>query len=318
MFLDCLEAIFGNLALSVAKPSEAGLRQYIGHTARVLIVDEFEADRNRLPILELFRTSSRGQEVIRGTANQQGTRFGLRHIPWVGAIELGLTEAADANRFIRFELKRRPPGAASALTVPPREELADLGQRLLVIAMRKYRTAMQFLHPLRSQQWKSHDSRQVEIYSVPAAMIAATTGLDQEEARKLLELMLEYRSEETSVESDEATLVEEIYNADVPVGKGSERETIGTLISGSMDFGGKAALERYGISVRRSGDSRFVFIAPRTVRRKLLRNSSAGERDIGQILHRIDGARRTRERLNGTHSRGVLIPLTSINDLFGR
>ena len=100
------KGIFGDLSMYVVKPTEAAIRQHMKHHSKVLIVDEFEHDSHRQRILELFRTSSRGGETIRGTADQRGAGYKLHHIPWFVAVETGLRKQADRNRYIVLELDR--------------------------------------------------------------------------------------------------------------------------------------------------------------------------------------------------------------------
>lgn len=317
ILLETIKGLFGRLALSVSKPSEAGIRQFIGHTAKILIVDEFEADQHRARILELFRTSSRGQEVIRGSAGQQGVRFGLRHIPWVGAIELGLQDAVDANRFIQLELGERDKSKGSQLVVPSDAELADLGLRLMVVGMRHWKRALSLLQPLRSQNWGSHDLRLVEIYSVPAAMMAAVYDQSDSDSRKILSDILGARGEESDIESDESSLLGEIFQSDVMVGKGRS-ETVGNLLGEVPDVNAESALARYGIAIKtQTWGGRYLFMATKTVRRKLLRGQKSAEQNISQILKRLPGALIERHRVNGSQPRGVSIPMETIRKMFG-
>jgi hypothetical protein len=316
ILLETIKGLFGSLALSVSKPSEAGIRQFVGHTAKILLVDEFEADQHRAKILELFRTSSRGQEVIRGSASQQGVRFGLRHIPWVGAIELGLQDAAEANRFIQLELTERDKSKGSQLVVPPDGELADLGLRLMVVGMRNWKRALSLLQPLKSHNWGSHDLRLVEIYSVPVAMLAAILGQSDEEARGLLNLILEARGDESDIETDESALLGEIFQSDVFMGRG-HNETVGNLLGELPDNNNESALERNGIAMKTIGGSQYLFLATAIIRRKLLQRVKSGEKNIGQILKRLPGAKPDRHRINGTRPHGILIPMETIKEMFG-
>lgn len=319
IFLETITAVFGKLALACAKPSEAGIRQNIGHTAKVLVIDEFEADWHRSHVLELFRTTTRGQEIVRGDAGQRGRKFGLKHIPWVGAIELGLVEPADQNRFIVLELTERDKSRGSQLTVPNDSELRSLGSKLLVVAMRSWKAALGFLEPLRKFSFGSHDLRLVEIYSVPIAMIGAIFGWSLDEMRGALAGSLDRRSQTTEIDSTEQDLLSAIFDADVRLNSG-RNETVGRMVSDNPSHEHSEALERHGIvaglSEGASGE-KVLHLNPATVRAKLLKGTKFAQMDIRQILNRINGSRETRPAINGQRARCVGVPMTTIETMSG-
>jgi len=319
IFLETVTAMFGRLALACAKPSEAGIRQNIGHTARILIIDEFEADWHRSHVLELFRTSTRGQEIVRGDAGQRGRKFGLKHIPWVGAIELGLVDAADQNRFIVLELSERDKSKGSQLVVPVDSELRALGMRLLVVAARNWKTAMGSLEPLRKQSYGNHDMRLVEIYGVPVAMLGAIQGWDIATMRGVLAEALDVRRETTDIQSTESELLSVIFDADVRLNSG-RNETVGRMVCDDPSHEHKDALERHGIAAGLSEGShgeKMLNLNPATIQAKLLKGTKFFQMDIRQILTRISGARETRPVINGKKSRCVGIPMAVIESMTG-
>lgn len=314
LFEDTLTPIFGNLGVMCAKPSEAGIRQYLGNTAKILLVDEFEQDWHRSNVLQLLRTSSRGQEIIRGDAAQKGRRFGLKHMVWVAATELGLTDATDANRFIQMNLESRPKSAGSKLKPPPASELADLGMRLLVVALRHWKGAMSMLDALKAPDYgKEHGLRIVEIFTVPLAMIGSIHGWTVEETQQNLKQMLDRRTGETDTEQKERELLNAILDADVRVG--SRTETVGRLIQSLPDHGAADALERSGILVDTIGDRKeqYVTFATSTVR-KLLFRTDWYDLDIRTLLMRQDGAVSRRARVNGKQPRCVAIPISVVSE----
>ena len=171
--------IFGSLCMYVVKPTEAAIRQHMRYHSKILIVDEFEHDNHRQKILELFRTSSRGGEVIRGTINQHGASYKLKHIPWFVAIETGLRKQADVNRYLILELDNLPPGKRGDVKfIPPIPQLRDLGLRLFAVALRHFQAARALSVALRSQQVDGVPGRVVESLSVPMGMYAAIQGED--------------------------------------------------------------------------------------------------------------------------------------------
>ena len=67
-----LADIFGRLLVKSSNSSAAGIRQSIGRSAKAVLCDEFEKSRHRpQEILEMLRSSSRGEKVIRGTTWQK-------------------------------------------------------------------------------------------------------------------------------------------------------------------------------------------------------------------------------------------------------
>lgn len=320
VFLEAIKRFFGQLAFSCAKPSEAGIRQNIGHTAKVLIVDEFEADWHRAGVLELFRTSTRGQEIVRGDAGQKGRRFGLKHIPWVGAIELGLVEAADQNRFILLELNSRDKDKGSQLVLPGDSQLEELGQKLLVVAMRHWKAALAMLEPLRRESYGAHDLRLVEIYSVPLAMVGAVQGWSIDEVRGVLAQMLDLRCESTEILSSEQELIETIFDTECQVASGV-RETVGRMIADLPSNSYEACLERHGIKIAGMGKGGIgengLYLSHLTVRSRLLRGTKFERMDVKQMLERVRGATGGRTLINGKRPRCIVIPMSAIEEMTG-
>src|SRR5262249_35874742 len=70
-----LAPLYGRLAMYTDQSSEAGIRQAIQNRSVAIILDEFEKSRERPKILQLFRSTSRGAVIRRGTADQRGMRF---------------------------------------------------------------------------------------------------------------------------------------------------------------------------------------------------------------------------------------------------
>jgi septin family protein len=90
VLFNTLVSIFGGLSLKSSLSTASGIRQAIKTSSQIVLCDEFEDSKFRVEILEMLRTSSRGDKILRGTTNQRGVEFGLQHIAWVAAIEVGL------------------------------------------------------------------------------------------------------------------------------------------------------------------------------------------------------------------------------------
>ncbi|NDF13049.1 MAG: hypothetical protein EB060_09600 [Proteobacteria bacterium] len=331
---ELLSRLFGKLVIRGEKPTEAGLRQAIGNSSRAILLDEFEHDRHRQQVLELIRTSSRGESsaILRGTADQKGKRFSLRHICWVAAIEIGLNREPDQNRFIKLELQKPDEDKRGLLNIPSEQDCHDLGLRLLAVAISRVWESRSIAAAIKSKHGTIPD-RVVESYSVPVGVLAATTGMTTEQARARLEAILDAGGSVNDVVSDEQELIETILSADVWVG-GGKKSTVGRLLSGDFekrkDETGlyevdedPKALEDVGIT-RTNGESLgpripwtqrpMIFFCHAIVRQKLLRGTRWENSSIEQILRGIEGSsqKSLQRRIGGQKKRGIEIPATAI------
>lgn len=316
--------LFGNLALSIVKPTEASIRQHMRHTAKVLIVDEFEHDSHRQKILELFRTSSRGGVIPRGTASQRGAKYGLKHIPWVGAIEMGMKSAADRNRYILLELKDVEKGKGSKLRLPNEEYLAELGIQLMVVAMRNWRAIKEMDAIIRESEHPEFDRRMIESYSLPCAVIGVVMGMNASEARDLLFETIKTRNDHyEKVMGDEEQLLRTIYQANVLVGK--ELTTISECLmpgaspdeSRAINSHGVAKIHARGKTAKSDAEPERVFFIADVVSQKLLGGTRFREMGIDQILMRVPGAKKSKQRMGSHQARGIAIPVDEIEKLLG-
>lgn len=317
LFEDCIAKMFGGLGSLVSKSSEAGIRQMIRHTAKILLIDEFEHDKHRSAILELFRTSSRGTETVRGTASQSGARYGLKHIPWIASIEIGLKRAPDANRYIIFELAELDKSRGSTLVIPSEEECRSVGMKLLAVALRHFRKTKDISERLKTHVFRGADRRLVESFSLPCSMLAAIFGFDESKAVSMMDAVLSKRDLSEQGEKDEALLIQEIYESVVQV-SGGKQATISELLSDTFnDPGWLDALTKSGVRPVSDATGRnCIFFVKASIKRYLLRNTDFGGQDINQILMRIKGAERSRQKMGGHFPRGIMIPADSINSLF--
>lgn len=335
-----MERLFGKLALRAAKPSAAGLRQAIGNTSRIVLIDEFEKDRHRAEILEMLRASSRGDKIPRGTPGQKAVTSALKNIAWVTAIEVGLNAEADKNRFISLELVKPPPERAGKLVMPTVAELSDLGQRALAVAIRCIERARPLATKLRDTRVPGVDTRIVESYAVPAAMLAAIDGSTDEEAREILRLLLEdLDKDEIEVDIDKLAVLREIMGSQIQSGnvrltaaqwldivirqqsKHEEAETV--LARSGIKFSRftagearKAVTEGGGIGIE-EGDPCLV-LAHKHIHAHLLRNTQWDGKRIDTIISRIAGATRGNRNIGSLRQRTVLIPWAYISEeVFG-
>lgn len=306
LFEETLKYIFGGLCLLSSRPTEAGIRQHLGHTAKIVLIDEFEHDQHRERIMELFRTSSRGSETLRGTAgNQKGMKFGMKHIPWMSAIEIGTKRAPDRNRYILLEL-RKVEGNASTLVVPNPEELRILGMKLLAVAMRYWKRVGELSAELKQRSFPGIDRRVVESHCLPYAMLGSVLAMDTEMTASMMQAAFMSRDTGDQNESDEETLLQEIYESLVYLPRGESATVSEMLSTNFVEPGWQDALVRSGIKPIDGEDgNRRIFFVKHAMRKSILKNSDFAHQDINQILIRVRGAARDKQRMGGHRPRGI-------------
>lgn len=321
--LEAISSLFFNqkFCISVQKPTAAAIRQAVRNTAQVLLIDEFEHDRHRQEVLELLRTSSKGGIIIRGTAGQRGTRYGLKHIVYLAAIETGLKKEADKNRSIELDCKRPKRSDRGKLDMPPQGEMASIGLELLAIAIKNFDRAASLADVLKTHQIKSVPGRVTESYAVPAAMLAAIRGENENEARSTLEWMLDGKFRANRQELDEEELVRDIAQSHIGIG-GGQYKLVSEILS---DIDDRAAywehLERHGISLispgrgpRNMALASHVFFLPAMVTRYLLSKSTrwTTDHDISQVMMRVPGAIKAQRTLLGKRCWGIEVPIDRV------
>lgn len=315
---DVLAPLFGKLVLSVNKTTEAAIRQHMKHHAKILFIDEMEHDQHRQKIFDLFRTSSRGGESIRGTSDQRGAKYRVQHIPWFAAIENGLKKQADKNRFILLDLAKVPGDVRGNIDLPANEQLANLGPKLLAVALANFHAAERLAKHLRGKVIAGVPGRVVESFSVPMGMWGSIMGFDEQAATgAMIKILADWDFTDQASQDDE-DLLQEILTTEV-VSAGGKRQNVSQLLSevGPDSIG---TLERIGIRKieRRKTGEEVMWVCPKVVSRNLLRiGSDFSNQAIEQYLMRLDGASRSRQRLGGHEQfTGIDIPLKTIDALF--
>ncbi len=309
-----LDKLFGSLTLKSSSSTAAGIRQAIKNSSRILLCDEFEDSRHRAEVLEMLRVSGRGDKILRGTTNQRGQGFGLRHIAWVAAIEVGLKRAPDRNRFIMLELEKLTHERQKTFNPPSAAAVADLGQRLLAVAIRYIHDARPMAVALKDCRFPGVDDRVVESYAVPAAMISALQGFSVESAKGIMDEMLQGIDREQGEIADESDLMQAILAAHVWCRK--NQRTVSQLIArwNATDDEIKTALGAYGLRYEPSwkniaASCGVLMIDHKVVPGKLLRDTRWQFQSIDQILMRIETAIKSRQRIAEAPKYVIMVPL---------
>lgn len=315
--------LFGGLAMAGAKSSEAGIRQGVGNSGRIILLDEFEKSKERDRILETLRASSRGDTVMKGTAGHKGVSFKLQHIPWLAAIESGLSRQPDVNRFVQLELLKAEKGKSGQLLAPEGHEAVALGQKLLAASLVVGLQSRELAIRMKSLPVEGADSRLIETYAVPAAVLGLALGYEEEACGELLTKILSdvVAQGADPVQPDHEMLFEQLMESTVRCDHGKQMAVSKLYESwregGTEYHGNLGALELHGLAFKWQGSEALLVVRKDLVLKNLLPNSEWRGSRIDQVLLRLGGADRRTVRLNGKPSRCVAIPIPSGYDESG-
>jgi hypothetical protein len=316
---ELLAPVYRSWTLMVDRSTAAGLRQNIGLDSMPILIDEFDRYEQRQQVLQMFRTSSRGGTELRGTADQMGRRFSLRHMPLFAAIESGDIWSQDRNRFIRLEM--RLPKNRGVLKLPGPDKLEELGQQLLAVALWAAPAAVPLADQIKGTQIPNVDGRLVESFSVPAAMTAVIEHgrkVSQENAAEILKEMIGGRTWlESAAEPDEQQLLLDILAVNMRVSRrgslghstGFQELSIGQLLDDQCFRDHRQELEAKGLQFIKPKDgNKKLFLVPEVVRIQLLKGTRWAESRIDQILARCPKAERVQQRVGAHRVRGISLP----------
>jgi hypothetical protein len=328
MLCAALAGLFRDIVILTSDTTAAGLRQKIRNSAAVVIVDEVDAkNRSKVArqreILEMLRSASRGTAAIRGTGSGKAQEFTLRHLVWVAGISLNYDDQADRNRAVLLNLHPPKADMAGKLRLPTSDELHDLGQRSLAVALWCVQQARGMAVRLKDVRLDGVDQRLIESYAVPAATIGCSLGMDDDGAVGLLRSILSDARQDTPVEADETTLVADILGANVQLDRW--RLTVGQAIEHVLNIANqnrdewRKALEGVGVKIDYSGVTRLV-LRYQAIRSKLLHTTRWAEQSIDQYLRRIRGPRSEpkteQHRVGGSKGRCIVFDMDEFREMF--
>jgi 5S rRNA maturation endonuclease (ribonuclease M5) len=305
------KGIFGNLAIKSSAPSAAGIRQYLGNSAKIVIADELEQNRHRQEILNMLRMAGQGDSTLRGTTGKQsGMEFTIKHIVWIGSTESGIQKDPDANRFIMVELKKPNSSQSGNLPRLTSEEKSAAGIELLAIALQTFGRASYLVNLIRERKPADHDIRIIESYAVPAATYSAAMGLDDDQAIDTFQSVIKLAGSREDRESDQEILLNTILESILHLPKGEKMSVANAIAQSKIDMEVNTAMETCGVGVFSDTGTETVFFSSSTVKRHLLRGTDYERINIGEILKRLPGAvENARRHVGGNRTRGTEIPL---------
>ncbi len=310
--------------------SPAALRQSIRHDACVTTIDEFEATKHRDQILKMLRASGRGAKIVIGSTDQSGYTYTLRHMFMVFSIDRAATHEADANRFLSVEMQRKrkeipQPG------LPLEGELSGIRIRTIAYVLWAAEKAKASIDDFEYRN--DEPRRRIESVAIPLSMLCA--HLPTEQRRKALRSYVDsylYEQsvlEENNIKSDEELLVETILACKIRIPFPDDDAAGDTPRSYNVDisvsqllFGGEVpdrltdlVLQANGI--RLSPNQERLYVNPTAVEAELLKGRVLySGRNISAILKRIEGATVERQRMSGSVSHVVSIPMAYLERNF--
>lgn len=300
------QGLFGRLAIRMGHVTEAGLRQTIKHSGEIVLIDEFEASRERAGIMKTLRSSSRGDQVVRGTATGDKQAFSLRHIIWTATTETGLNSQPDLNRFVQLNMsKKHVQGWAK----PPAADLEVLGRKLIACCSFCAMDALKLCQKIAENY---QGDRRIAENVAPAAALLATLEGDPALAERYLDefVKLFTSSAADDLEPEHEHLVSDIFGSQVArTGDGriySVYEVLTNINLSNLLPG----LQGHGLKLisNRDGDD-FLFVAPKSVGKKLLKGTQWEYCRISDYLKRVPQARRTTATMSGRVTGGWAIPI---------
>lgn len=229
-------------------------------------------------------------------------------------------DQADRNRAIILALEPPTAEKSGKLTVPPAEELRDMGQKALAVALFGIQDAKQRAVNLKNVKVDGVDQRAVESYAVPAAMLSVTLGHDEEYAGQMLRSMLADVNQDSPVEPDERSLVNQILGADVQLG--ALRKTVAQVIDysramtheGASSTDWRAAMESVGVKLDLASPEKIIFRYQAL--KKLLKGTDWEHKQTDQYLRRVMGAEAVSRRVGGVFGRCVAFRLDEFRRVF--
>ena len=113
-------------------------------------------------------------------------------------------------------------------------------------------------------------------------------------------------------ESDENLLLHTILSTNVTLSRANRNTQRVTVSQGIADVGLHKDLERYGLRIGNASRDPGMFVAGAIVARQLLKATRWADIDVNSILARIPKAHRDKQRVAGTSSNGVWVPLSAL------
>jgi len=314
----------GRIGAEMSAPTEAGVRQMIRTTSRVMVIDEFDTASQQPKILELIRNNTLGGTVIKGRSDANLPNiYNLNHVFFCFGISFPLHARPDRNRFIVLNLRDIPKGECRIMPARSAEKMSDLRQKILAFHLRRHADIVEMHRRLCSIEFL--EPRTLQIYALPVAVLAVACSWPLDEAKEFLNAVLSKQVEDLEdvrLDGDKAKVMlrQILYNT-VRLPKGGRVNLEAFLFAERpiTDADGSAVAhheaQSFGVGQVRSGGVRHAFFNPAAISKAIFMDRvCAGE--IRAALKKAPGMKNMVARMNGTTTRGLGIPLTKLSEAY--
>lgn len=260
-FLQFLSELFLGITEPLGNSSVAGVMQHIKNDSLPLLLDEFDTNRAQRAFMQVFRASSRGQKSVKGTADQGGRQYNLKHIPWLSGIFTIGGEQADVNRMIELTLVSTERNTIASWD---QESIRDLGYQILACVMQIAHEAVVMSEELTQIiMGEERLPREWESYSVVFSALGAMNNLDAPSVRELMKEHVETVTEnQPPAATDQDELLRAILSAPIrmPPHEVPQYKTVGEILLSSSIHGAKF-MEYLGICRKMIREEDYCVIA---------------------------------------------------------
>lgn len=173
-----LKSLYGGLAIKASGSTFAGIQQAIGNSSRIILEDELDKNKHRKTIIERFRSSTSGDDSLRGSVDHTHRSLRLMNLAWFFGITMSLEDQADLNRFLAVSLAKITSEKAFDDTSKGVDFLRSIRLRTLATAVTCIGKAEKISREAARIDYPGIEKRIVECHAVPAAMLAVATGED--------------------------------------------------------------------------------------------------------------------------------------------
>lgn len=297
----CMGNFMGEFALNAdGQSSEAGIRQKMGSSAGVVIIDEAEADGKKIAnTLTFFRTASSSGNILKGTSDQSGMDFILKITGMIGGIVPPALNPADLSRFLRIELL--PKGEAVHPLLIDVERQGEIGKKTIMYIIQNYKMFKSVCKKVRKLLLEDNNvSRYADSFTTIIAGAYIGLHLNDDDVG-IKEFMKEFNFDKEKTQmatKDHDNLLNKILKTvfRAETGSYSVIEMINGLFHGDNDADVKKdikrALGRNGIKVENEDDHYKVYLGTKDENFvKILRNSKFDAGDVTSVLSRVNGSK---------------------------
>lgn len=306
-----LANFMGEFALEFdGQSTEAGIRQKVGSSSCVVIIDESESDSKKIAnTLTFFRTASSGGIVAKGTQDQAGMDFKLKLSGMIAGIVSPALNPADMSRFLRIELL--PKGETVHPLLLDIEKQNQIGKKMIMYIVRNFELFKSVCLKIRKILLAdNNNSRYADTFTniLGGAYISLNHNDDE---NSIIEFMKQFNfdKEKSQMESkDHDNLLNKLLKSPIRGEKGTYSiiEMI-NFVNNQIDVSDEAkerrkdykrTLGRYGFKVDLIDDTYHLYISTKDDNfLKLLRHSKFDSGDVLSVLSRVKGSELLRDSI---------------------